>query len=207
MPRTASWYADSRMGTVTVTYTDPNPWDVIYFEGEPAPGRARIHGGGIGRKVDRKSGSGSDGLSLTDKGLDPKDVEIELLLWTDAMLREWDKLLPRILPTKLSKKDIVSVFYPSLNQIGFNRAYVEHIDALKPGPVIQTWITMIKLIDARIPIGGGSKTVIKASPLPAAAKPAAAGVSPQGAAAIVENLGNFNLEAVNSPALTTAAKP
>lgn len=196
------------MGTVTVTYTDPNPWDVIYLEGEPAPGRARIHGGGIGRKIDRKGGAGSDSLSLTDKGLDPKDVEIELLLWTDAQLREWDKLLPRIMPVRLSKKDIISVFYPALNQIGFNRAYVEHIDALKPGSVVQTWTTMIKLIDARIPIGGGgSKTVIKAPALPAAAKPTSSGVTPEGARAIVASLGDLSLEAVNSPALTTAAKP
>lgn len=79
-----------------------NPWDYVYIglptTGQPfTPGIARVRVTKF-RDVDKKKSAGSDGARVTIHGVEPAEVEIELMIWTPEQLRQLNNIWPTLFP-------------------------------------------------------------------------------------------------------------
>lgn len=88
-------------GSDGATYAS-SPWDKIYIglptTGTPyTPGIAKVKVEKF-RDVDKKKSAGIDGARITIHGVEPAEVDIDLLIWTPEQLRQliilWSNLFP-----------------------------------------------------------------------------------------------------------------
>jgi hypothetical protein len=127
---------------------EPDIWDEIIFDGFAMPGLA-IVSASIGRKIDTKSASGSDGATLTDKGYEPGKVDIKLVLWTREQLEDYLRVRPRRRPNEPRRP--IAVEHPALELLNIRSIYINELSSPTPGTVKGTREITIKAIEYRPP--------------------------------------------------------
>lgn len=75
----------------------PDPWDVLVLGGLTVPGITTVTGR-ASRKMDTRSGPGSDGARVRDKGYEPAQVEARNRIWRADQLAALTTLLATINP-------------------------------------------------------------------------------------------------------------
>jgi hypothetical protein len=131
---------------MTVPYwgDDPDAWDYVVLGDFVLPGSQTVTAS-LGRKLDTRSGAGSDGASIVDKGYQPAKVEITVRLWDRSGLTEWEQVSP-LLVARRRQRRALQIKHPSLHLLGVHWVYLEELSALKqtsPG----LWEATIKCIE------------------------------------------------------------
>ena len=99
----------------------------------PIGGKVRIKGAERFYKIDVKDPQGSDGWTITYRGLRPKPFDIEFYIWTQA---QYDYFTGSVLPaiqysgTK-GKVQALQVYHPSLSVINISQVFVHKIGAIE----------------------------------------------------------------------------
>ena len=100
---------------------------------QPVGGKVRIKGAERFYKIDIKDPQGSDGWTITYRGLRPKPFDIEFYIWTQA---QYDYFTGSVLPaiqysgTK-GKVQALQVYHPSLSVINISQVFVHKIGAIE----------------------------------------------------------------------------
>ena len=122
--------------TVNIVFTpywddEPSTWDYLQIEDKRFVGTVEAE---PARKLEDKSGAGSDGVRYTDKGFDAKDIKLKLKLWTRQHLEDWDSLIPKIKPDykRRAASSPITISHPSLDQLGINRVIVQSVTNIRP---------------------------------------------------------------------------
>lgn len=123
-------------------FKSPTLWDSINIAGIPYGPELIYQGSAIGGlvrvkkaarkyKIDIKDAKGSDGWTITYRGVRPKKFTIELLFWTDD---QYNYLVDNMIPAVLysgAKGNVqpLGVIHPGLNALAINSIFVEEIGA------------------------------------------------------------------------------
>jgi hypothetical protein len=127
-----------------------NPWDVVFFNGDPLPGKWSVQGLPT-LAVDRKKHAGVDGAAITVNGYIPGPVELEGLLWTPDQWEFFQAKAPDIWrkPTKKAKlSDLaVTIDHPALALWGITKVVVVGVSPPSDGPIKFSKIVKIKCLE------------------------------------------------------------
>lgn len=157
-------------GTWPANLTGPapgrlGPLDQISIAGVLLP-LAEMPRTGLKLDVDAKKAPGGDYKSYTSKGLEQEDIEIKLLLFRDLLTgtdwwEEWYKVSPLFPARKLDKRNGVSVYHPSLYEIGTTSIlFTARSDIQRQSTQFFT-VTLKGLDVRRIKTGGASKKAVQ----------------------------------------------
>jgi len=103
-------------------------WDELWLGGTKFPGIATVGGPGIKRKLDIKNAKGSAGASMEDEGDELGQINISLLLTTDAQKDEFVALMPDISPRrKGGPKSPLEIVHPLANVLGIVNIYIDSV--------------------------------------------------------------------------------
>jgi hypothetical protein len=115
--------------TKVPTELEASEWDYLRLGGIDLPGiLEEPPKAEPGRKVDKKNGAGLDGATLTWHGFEPPEISIKLLLWTAEHWREWQEILPVILPRPgKPPANPFAIDHPALTAYGITQVMVTKI--------------------------------------------------------------------------------
>lgn len=82
-----SFWADDGVGYDGPLYSS-SPWDYVMLGNDKLPGICRVRGAPE-YMVDRQKPNGGDAAAIILRGYNPKDIEIEVTIWTP---QQWEKL-------------------------------------------------------------------------------------------------------------------
>lgn len=129
---------------------EPGLWERPTLDGIVLPGRPKIEGLKVRRKIDKRSAAGSDGGTLRDRGYELASFQIKLTLWTETHLQVWEELLPRINPRRrLADRTPLAIYTPECAQLGIDRVYVESVSGLLESSIPGAREATIELIEFR----------------------------------------------------------
>lgn len=99
----------------------------------PVGGKVRIRGAERFYKVDIKNPPGSDGWTITYRGIEPKRFEIDFYIWTQA---QYDYFTGSVIPAIYysgTKKQVqaLQVFHPALSAVNITQIFVNSIGAIE----------------------------------------------------------------------------
>lgn len=118
-------------------------WDVCFLAAQRVPGLVKVTCS-TQRKVDSANGPGLDSATLRFQGLDPAEVSIEIVVWTDEQLTDLDLLLATVAPKKTRKPPSpFTLSHPTTDAAGVAAVIVEKIDWPKDGPVPQSKVVTL----------------------------------------------------------------
>lgn len=124
-----------------VQFFDPalgSPWEVCFLAAQRVPGLVKVSCS-TQRKVDSANSPGLDSATLRFQGLDPAEISIEIVVWTEAHFSDLDLLLATVAPKKTKKPpQHFLIAHPVTDAAGVTAVIVEKIDWLKEGPVPQS---------------------------------------------------------------------
>lgn len=119
-------------------WNEPNgtdDWDVLILGGEFMPGIARVQLT-VEYDLDTKKPKGSDGWSMTDNGEVPAPLSIELLMWTSAQLREFERVLPLLRAAKKGgRRDPLGIVHPIASLAGIDAVTIKKFTLPMPDSV------------------------------------------------------------------------
>ena len=95
------WEGGAAPGDEFADLGSADPWDALVIAGKRAPGLVRIEGKGRAARMDRKNAPGADGATLTHNGSEPAEIDVTLVLWTQAHLDGLEALLRVLTPPKI----------------------------------------------------------------------------------------------------------
>ena len=157
-------------GTWPANLTGPapgrlGPLDQISIAGVLLP-LAEMPRTGLKLDVDAKKAPGGDYKSYTSKGLEQEDIEIKLLLFRDLLTgtdwwEEWYKVSPLFPARKLDKRNGVSVYHPSLYEIGTTSILFTARSNIQRQSAQFFTVTLKGLDVRRIKTGGASKKAVQ----------------------------------------------
>jgi hypothetical protein len=78
-----------------------DPWETFKVAEITLPGIAKVEGRGRAARIDRKSAPGSNGATLTHNGVEPAEIDVTLLIWTEAQLTELQAAIQKLSPVKV----------------------------------------------------------------------------------------------------------
>jgi len=100
------------------------------------------------RKVDVKSPDGKSKATLTIKGWEPAEVEIQLLLWTPAQWSEWRKIRPLLRdPTDRKESDPFEIHHPVTYDSGIDSVLIKTVGGISDGSIKGTKTVKISSIE------------------------------------------------------------
>jgi hypothetical protein len=101
-------------------FATPTRWDVVKMAGVTCPGYCTISGFDRGWGWDVKSGKGEQGTTPTYVNKQECEGDITFYLWLGQHFVLWESYRPLFLydPTKTATLQAVSIFHPSLYDIG-----------------------------------------------------------------------------------------
>lgn len=109
-------------------FENPQVWDVIRVGQVVSPGLCDVGEFLRSYGYDIKKGKGMAGAKLTLTTKPPTEGSFELIIWTPAQARAWDKFLPLLDydPSKTTAKAI-DIYHPALADIGVKSIVVKDI--------------------------------------------------------------------------------
>lgn len=110
------------------------PWERFELANNTLPGYAVVEvSKGAHRKIDDRSGAGSDGWRLLDKGPKPIEFTVELIFWLAVQMTNWLDISPDLARRFRTRGNRTAhrVYHPALAAIGCDRAYLEELGALE----------------------------------------------------------------------------
>lgn len=134
LPNSGTQFYDLALGSA---------WDVCFLAAQRVPGLVKVTCS-TQRKVDAANGPGLDSAQLRFQGLDPADVGIEIVVWTDEQLTDLDLLLATVAPKKTKKPpQAFLIAHPVTDAAGVTAVIVEKIDWPKDGPAPQSKVVTL----------------------------------------------------------------
>lgn len=109
--------------------SNPDAWDAPTLAGRPIPGIVKLVTP-VGRRlrIDDKPPAGSDGGSVTIKGIENPKFAFAVELRTNEEQQEWDELVALLEPRRDPKdRKPVTVYHPSLARYGIGVCVIEFI--------------------------------------------------------------------------------
>ena len=124
-------------------------WDVCQLGDFVLPGLANVTlPKKAERKVDVKSPSGTAKATLTVKGWEPAEVEIQLLLWTPVHWSRWREIRPLLRdPTDRKESAPFEIYHPVTYDAGIDAILVNGISGIADGSVHGTKTVKISGIE------------------------------------------------------------
>lgn len=124
-------------------------WDRVVLGGAPLPGIATVKGK-ITRKIDVKHAPERFGATLTDLGSSPATFQIQLQLWTQQHLDDWELRAPFLAPpaNKRNPKPF-DISHPVLNIHGIRAVYVVSVGMLEKTGAPGVWSTVLDCLEWR----------------------------------------------------------
>lgn len=131
------------------TYSD-NPWDVVAIAGRALPGICSIEGLPT-LKVQQPKKGGSDSITFIATGYLPGPLNLSVLIWTQAQWSAFQTVAALIWrkPNKKSKPSdlAIPIAHPDLALWGISQVIVQGVATGVPGPVPQSRIYKIRLLE------------------------------------------------------------
>lgn len=107
---------------------DPLAWDTVIIADCIFPGVVTVGGAGLKRKLDIKSAKGSDGATLTDNGIEPGKLTVELLIYNNYDWEQLQGLLPIISPRKKGgTRQATTIFHPLCSLLNITKIYIDSV--------------------------------------------------------------------------------
>lgn len=97
-------------------------------------GKVRVKGASRHYKIDIKDPQGSDGWTITYRGLRPKHFELEFTMWTDDQYKYFvNSIIPALQYSGVKNQvQPVAVYHPALANLGISVIFIEEIGAIEP---------------------------------------------------------------------------
>jgi len=122
-------------------------WDTVKIGKYTLPGIATPRGT-IARKVDTADVAGEDGATQTHLGYDGAEVEVTLVMWTQAQWDTFTTLARELRPRKGEKNPSpVEVIHPALTALQITNLTLEKISIPEPGAVKGTMESKLSFIE------------------------------------------------------------
>lgn len=138
---------------------NPKGWDRCALAGQVLPGHASILRGGIKLKKDHKPKSGADGCRPTYHGIDPGELELEVITYSDDDREALAGIVATVMPVPGKEPKPVSIDYPGIRHLGISTVLVIGVSALIPiGPGVAK---MTLQLDHWMPPKASSKIATK----------------------------------------------
>lgn len=136
-------------------------WHTLMVAGAACPGVCTVKPK-KGYKVDKKSGLGEDGSTLTVQGKDVPGVTVTVRVWKQEQLEQLAALIATLFPAGSAVADPVKVSHPVLTIAGVSALFFESVDGptqTEPG----LWETTFAASEFKTPrpSTGGSPTSAK----------------------------------------------
>ena len=111
----------------------PTRWDVVKISGVTCPGYCEISGFDRGWGWDVKSGKGAQGTTPTYTSKQECEGDVTFYLWTGAHFVAWETFRPLFLydPTKTTTLQAVSIFHPSLADLGIKSVVTRKLSPIR----------------------------------------------------------------------------
>lgn len=104
---------------------EPLLWHRLTLDGVPVPGVAIVRGGHE-RREDSLEVPGEDGASVTHLGYGGAVFDVEVILWTDEHVRQWEQVYRRFRPRKGEPMAVLAV-HPALQLADAGQLYVRRM--------------------------------------------------------------------------------
>lgn len=146
-----------------------NPEETLWIKGMQVPGRCRVRAL-PSQDYTREKAPGQSGGTIIMQGYLPGPIDVEIMMWLPEQRARWSEILKEIwvkpgkvssgkveggsvaVASALAQQNAVEVVHPELLELGVHRAVVVGVSLPEPGPVPQSRVVNLKLLEMTPPV-------------------------------------------------------